>query len=229
MKALGVVALVLIFGFIGFIVYQSDSVDDIVEITGADVSRLQEVTRTINCYTETRDFTCGTVTFNYNNDAILEETEVIQVVETQTVTSENGTVTTHEVTKEVVVPKISEADIKFLDKQTGEFMVCHQGDQCLITAQVKLYRADESFVEPPYLYSLTISCEYREWCNKKSTVSTNAGQTTDGGGGILYTWTTDANDQLGGYEIILSIRSAVPDLNGNPINLVETIPLVLIS
>ena len=229
-KSLGIIALTVIVLFLGFSFYSdSKNVDDIMEEVGASVSQLQEVTRKIQCYTETKDFTCGTVTFNYNNNQIIEETETIEVTEIQKVIEADGSITIENVTVTKVIPKVSTADLQFLDRQTGEFMVCRQGHQCLIEAQIELFMVDETYVEPPYLYALTITCEFRDYCDSGSTVSTNAGTTTDGGGGVSYSWTTDNKDQLGDYEIILSIRSAVADNNGNSINLVQKIPLVLIS
>ena len=230
---LGIVAIFTIFGFLVFLIYQDDSGNiDVVENIGVDISNLQPIIKPIRCITDSKAFNCGEISYNFNNESVKEETKTIEITEEKVVVEVvNGTEveTIQNVTTTKVVPVVSEADIQFLDKQTGEFMVCHQGDQCNITALVKLYNLNEDYVDPPYLYQLTITCEFRDWCDTSRTKNTSAGTTTDGGGGVLYTWTTNGQDSLGEYEIRLSIRSAIPDLDGNPINLDQTIPLVLIS
>lgn len=229
-KALGIIVIIFIFGFLAFLIYQDDSGNiDLEETVGVDVSKLQEVTKSIKCYTDTKSFECGSLTFDYNNESIKSDTKIIKVTEEQLVIADDGTESIQNVTTTKEVPAVSEADISFLDKQSGEFMVCHQGNQCVISAQVKLYNQNEEYVDPPYGYQLVITCEFREFCDTSRTRTTNAGETTDGGGGIKYSWTTTHQDQLGDYEIRISIRSAIPDVNGNPINLVQTIPMVLIS
>jgi hypothetical protein len=235
-KAFGIMAMALILFVIGFMIYNSSETAKTITdqtIDGVKEKRLREVTEKIECYTKTKDFTCGTVTFQFNSDAIKSETETVQVVEEQPVEVKNEDGTTSTVIQNVTVtkevPKVSNADLTYLDKQTGQFMVCKRGHQCTIESHIELFNIDGDYVDPPYLYSLTITCEYRDFCNGKSTVSTNAGTVTDGGGGLSYDWTTDSHDELGDYQLILNIRSAVPDLNGNPINLTKVISLVLIS
>ena len=228
-KPIGVVALVIIVFVIGFLIYDGEAKKQTQELSGEFIgvgqSKLKEIQEKITCYSNTNDFTCGTVEYTTNSNAIKEETETIQVI--QEVTLANGTIVNETSTQ--VIPKVSTADITYLDKQTGDFMVCKQGHQCIIEARVQLYNLNEELVSPPYGYSLTISCEFREWCDHSTTISTNAGTVTDGGGGIRYSWTTKPEYSLGDYEVILNIRSAVLDLNGNPVNLEKRIPLVLIS
>ena len=93
------------------------------------------------------------------------------------VTDENGntTLVSQNVTVNKSIPKVSQADIEYLDKQTGNFMVCQRGHQCVIEATVELYNVVSAYVEPPYLYQLTITCEWREWCDSDSTKNTSAG------------------------------------------------------
>ena len=231
-KIIGIVVLILIFAGIGFIIYndmQNEVLDDVGEKTGVDVSQLKDIVKSIKCNTDEKSFDCGKVHFQTNNNAVQSQTETVQVTEQQQVQLSNGTVVTQNVTTTKQVPKVSDANITFLDKQTGDFMVCFQGHQCIIEAEIQLYNMAEEYVEPPYTYQLTITCDFREWCDTKRTNSTNAGTTTDSVGNVSYSWTTNYQDSLGDYEIILSIRSAVPDLDGNPINLIEKIPLVLID
>lgn len=231
-KPIGIVILIIVFIGIGYLIYndmQNDVIDAVGEKTGVDVSQLKDITKDIKCYTDEKSFDCAKVHFQTNNNAIKQETETIQVTEQQQVQLTNGTVVTQNVTTTQEVPKVSDANISFLDKQTGDFMVCIRGHQCIIEADVQLYNMAEEFVDPPYGYQLTITCDFREWCDNSRTKSTNAGVVTDGAGNVSYSWTTVQNDSLGEYEIILSIRSAVPDLDGNPINLIEKIPLVLIE
>ena len=198
-----------------------------------NVKRIQDIKTIIECYTQTKDFICATITIKTNSNTIIEETTTIDITELKevTTTDEQGITTTEiqNVTTTIVIPKVSDANITYLDKQTGDFMVCIQGHQCQIEAQVELYDINENYVEPPYGYQLTITCEFRDYCNEISSISTNAGTVTDGGGGIKYIWTTDTTDSLGDYELILNIRSAVNDIDGLPINLEKRITLVLIS
>lgn len=235
MKAGGIVALVVIVFFFGYVMFDSSQTqDDVVEQFGADVKRLTTITEKIECYTETHDFTCGEISFQANSQEIIRETHTIEVIQQTpiTVINENGTATTinQNVTTTQVVPLVSDADITYLDKQTGDFMVCQRGHQCVIESDVKLYDINEQYVVPPYGYLLTITCEHRDGCNVSNTRSVGAGQVTDGSGGIRYSWTTSTNtDSLGDYEVILNVRSAILDSDGSPINLTKKIPLVLIS
>lgn len=233
MKALGIVVLTIIVFFFGYMIFDDDDIENEI-IEGIDVKRLKTITETIECYTETSDFTCGQISFKTNSDQIIEETEIITIVEEKEieVIDDNGIVTieTQNVTTTKTVPKVSSADITYLDKQTGDFMVCKIGNQCVIEADVKLYDENEKLVPAPYGYQLTISCEQRDGCNSENTRSTNAGQVTDGSGGIRYTWTTSQiRDSLGEYEIFLNVRSSLLDENGIPITLPKTISMVLIS
>ena len=231
MKVLGLVILFAMVFFFGYMIYDND--DDEIIISGVDVSRIKTITETIECYSETQDFMCGQISFTTNSVSILEETETITITEEKQieVTDDEGNVTiqSQNVTSSQIVPKVSVADISYLDKQTGDFMVCKLGNECVIEAQVELFDDQERPIPAPYGYQLTISCEHRSGCNEKSTRSTNAGQVTDGGGGIRYTWVSSYKDQVGEYEIILNVRSAVLNSDGLPINLPKTIPLVLIS
>ena len=232
MKTIGIVVMVIILFFLGYMMY--DTEDEKVTISGIDVKKLKTITETIECYTETNDFTCGQISFKTNSDIIIEETEIITIVEEKEVEviNEDGiaVMETQNVTSTKTVPKVSSADITYLDKQTGDFMVCKIGNQCVIEADVKLYDENEKVVPAPYGYQLTISCEQRDNCNADQTRSTNAGQVTDGSGGIRYTWTTSQiSDSLGEYEIFLNVRSSLLDENGIPITLPKTISMVLIS
>ena len=233
MKALGIVVLTIIVFFFGYMIYDDDDIENEI-IDGIDVKRLKTITETIECYTATSDFTCGQISFKTNSNQIIEETEIITIVEEKEVEviDDNGIVTieTQNVTTTKTVPKVSSADITYLDKQTGDFMVCKIGNQCVIEADIKLYDESEKLIPAPYGYQLTISCEQRDGCNSENTRSTNAGQVTDGSGGIRYTWTTSQiSDSLGEYEIFLNVRSSLLDENGIPITLPKTISMVLIS
>ena len=231
MKAVGIVAMVIILFFLGFMMY--DTEDEEITISGIDVKKLKTITETIECYTETNDFTCGQISFQTNSDLILEETETITIVEEQEiqVIDEDGFVVieTQNVTTTKTVPKVSTADITYLDKQTGDYMVCKIGNQCVIEADIKLYDKQEKIVPAPYSYQLSISCEHRNGCNQEQTRTTSAGQVTDGSGGVRYSWTTSFKDSLGDYEIMLNVRSAILDSDGSPIILPKKISLVLIS
>ena len=232
MKAVGIVVLVVIVFFFGYMIY--DTPDDVdFEATGIDVKRLKTITETIECYSATQDFTCGQISFQTNSDLIIEETEVITIIEEREieVTDDAGNVSVEmqNVTTTKVVPKVSTADISYLDKQTGDFVVCKMGNQCVINAQVKLYDDMERAVPAPYGYQLTISCEHRDACNQDRTRSTSAGQVTEGDGSIRYTWVPTLQDSIGEYEIMLNVRSAMLNSDGIPINLPKTISLVLIS
>ena len=233
MKALGIIIFTIIVFFFVYMMYDYEDIQND-EISGIDVKRLKTITETIECYTDTSDFTCGQISFTTNSDQIIEETEIITIVEEKEVEviDDNGIITieTQNVTTTKTVPKVSSADITYLDKQTGDFMVCKIGNQCVIEADVKLYDENEKVVPAPYGYQLTISCEQRDNCNADQTRSTNAGQVTDGSGGIRYTWTTSQiRDSLGEYEIFLNVRSSLLDENGIPITLPKTISMVLIS
>ena len=231
MKAIGIVVMVIILFFLGYMMY--DTEDEKITITGIDVKKLKTITETIECYTETNDFTCGQISFQTNSDLIIEETETITVIKEQeiSVTDDQGNITieTQNVTTTQVVPKISNADITYLDKQTGDFMVCKLGNQCVIEADIKLYDKQERLVPAPYGYQLSISCEHRDGCNQDQTRSTSAGQVTDGSGGVRYSWTTSYMDSIGEYEILLNVRSAILDSDGSPIILPKKIPLVIVS
>ena len=231
MKAVGIVAMVIILFFLGFMMY--DTEDEKIKITGIDVKKLKTITETIECYSESQDFTCGQISFQTNSDLIIEETETITVIKEQeiSVTDDQGNISieTQNVTTTQVVPKISNADITYLDKQTGDFMVCKLGNQCVIEADIKLYDKQERLVPAPYGYQLSISCEHRDGCNQDQTRSTSAGQVTDGSGGVRYSWTTSYMDSIGEYEILLNVRSAILDSDGSPIILPKKIPLVIVS
>ena len=231
MKALGIVVLVIIVFFFGYVIY--DTPDDEILIQGIDVKRLKTITETIECYSATQDFTCGQISFQTNSDVIIEETEVITIIEEKAieVTDDEGNVSIEmqNVTKTKVVPKISTADITYLDKQTGDFVVCKMGNQCVINAQVELFDDRERSIPAPYGYQLTISCEHRDGCNEERTRSTSAGQVTEGDGSIRYTWVPTLQDTIGEYEVMLNVRSAMLNSDGIPINLPKTISLVLVS
>ena len=231
MKAIGIVVLVGIVFFFGYMMY--DTEDEKITITGIDVKKLKTITETIECYSESQDFTCGQISFQTNSDLIIEETETITVIKEQeiSVTDDQGNISleTQNVTTTQVVPKISNADITYLDKQTGDFMVCKLGNQCVIEADIKLYDKQERLVPAPYGYQLTISCEHRDGCNQEQSRTTSAGQVTDGSGGVRYSWTTSFKDSLGEYEILLNVRSAILDSDGSPIILPKKIPLVIVS
>tara|TARA_B110001454_G_scaffold4191_1_gene3863 strand:- start:468 stop:1163 length:696 start_codon:yes stop_codon:yes gene_type:complete len=231
MKAIGIVVMVIILFFLGYMMY--DTEDEKITITGIDVKKLKTITETIECYSESQDFTCGQISFQTNSDLIIEETETITVIKEQeiSVTDDQGNISieTQNVTTTQVVPKISNADITYLDKQTGDFMVCKLGNQCVIEADIKLYDKQERIVPAPYSYQLSISCEHRNGCNQEQTRTTSAGQVTDGSGGVRYSWTTSFKDSLGDYEIMLNVRSAILDSDGSPIILPKKISLVLIS
>ena len=231
MKAIGIVVMVIILFFLGFMMY--DTEDEKIKITGIDVKKLKTITETIECYSESQDFTCGQISFQTNSDLIIEETETITVIKEQeiSVTDDQGNISieTQNVTTTQVVPKISNADITYLDKQTGDFMVCKLGNQCVIEADIKLYDKQERLVPAPYGYQLSISCEHRDGCNQDQTRSTSAGQVTDGSGGVRYSWTTSYMDSIGEYEILLNVRSAILDSDGSPIILPKKIPLVIVS
>ena len=231
MKAIGIVVMVIILFFLGFMMY--DTEDEKITITGIDVKKLKTITETIECYSESQDFTCGQISFQTNSDLIIEETETITVIKEQeiSVTDDQGNISieTQNVTTTQVVPKISNADITYLDKQTGDFMVCKLGNQCVIEADIKLYDKQERLVPAPYGYQLSISCEHRDGCNQDQTRSTSAGQVTDGSGGVRYSWTTSYMDSIGEYEILLNVRSAIHDSDGSPIILPKKIPLVIVS
>ncbi len=231
MKAVGIVVLVVIVFFFGYMIY--DSPEDDVIISGIDVKRLKTITETIECYSATQDFTCGQISFQTNSDVIIKETEVITIIEEKEieVTDDAGNVSIEmqNVTTTKVVPKVSTADITYLDKQTGDFVVCKMGNQCVIEAQVELFDDRERSVPAPYGYQLTISCEHRDACNQDRTRSTSAGQVTEGDGSIRYTWVPTLQDSVGEYEILLNVRSAMLNSDGIPINLPKTISLVLIS
>jgi hypothetical protein len=231
LKAVGIVVLVVIVFFFGYMIY--DSPEDDVIISGIDVKRLKTITETIECYSATQDFTCGQISFQTNSDVIIKETEVITIIEEKEieVTDDAGNVSIEmqNVTTTKVVPKVSTADITYLDKQTGDFVVCKMGNQCVIEAQVELFDDRERSVPAPYGYQLTISCEHRDACNQDRTRSTSAGQVTEGDGSIRYTWVPTLQDSVGEYEILLNVRSAMLNSDGIPINLPKTISLVLIS
>jgi len=231
MKAIGIVVLVGIVFFFGYMMY--DTEDEKITITGIDVKKLKTITETIECYSESQDFTCGQISFQTNSDLIIEETETITVIKEQeiSVTDDQGNISleTQNVTTTQVVPKISNADITYLDKQTGDFMVCKLGNQCVIEADIKLYDKQERLVPAPYGYQLSISCEHRDGCNQEQSRTTSAGQVTDGSGGVRYSWTTSFKDSLGEYEILLNVRSAILDSDGSPIILPKKIPLVIVS
>ena len=231
MKAIGIVVLVGIVFFFGYMMY--DTEDEKITITGIDVKKLKTITETIECYSESQDFTCGQISFQTNSDLIIEETETITVIKEQeiSVTDDQGNISleTQNVTTTQVVPKISNADITYLDKQTGDFMVCKLGNQCVIEADIKLYDKQERLVPAPYGYQLSISCEHRDGCNSDQTRSTSAGQVTDGSGGVRYSWTSSYMDSIGEYEILLNVRSAILDSDGSPIILPKKIPLVIVS
>ena len=72
MKTLGIVVLVIIVFFFGYVIY--DTPDDEILIQGIDVKRLKTITETIECYSATQDFTCGQISFQTNSDLIIEET-----------------------------------------------------------------------------------------------------------------------------------------------------------
>ena len=57
MKAVGIVVMVIILFFLGFMMY--DTEDEKITITGIDVKKLKTITETIECYSESQDFTCG--------------------------------------------------------------------------------------------------------------------------------------------------------------------------
>lgn len=233
MKPVGITILVIMIFFFGYMIYDDSRSDRLIEQVGADVKRLRTITETIDCYTETNDFTCGTVSFQTNSQSIIDETQTVEVTEEKLVEviDEDGNVTTETqtVTTTKVIPKVSDANITYIDKQTGDFMVCIRGHQCVIDAQIKLYDNNEKLVDAPYTYQLMITCEHRDFCDRKQTKTTNAGTTTDSLGGVRYSWTTSSADSLGDYEIILNIRSAVLDQENMPITLLKKIPLVLIS
>jgi hypothetical protein len=231
LKALGIVFLVIIVFFFGYAIYDTETEEVVIE--GIDVKRLKTITETIECYTETNDFTCGEISFKTNSQQIIEETQTVTIVEQKEiqVVDDDGNMQlqTQNVTTTKTIPKVSNADITYLDKQTGDFMVCKIGHQCIIEADVKLYDENEKHIPAPYGYQLTISCEHRDGCNADQTRSTSAGQVTDGSGGIRYSWTTSFKDSIGEYEIYLNVRSALLDDNGSPINLPKKISMVLIS
>jgi hypothetical protein len=234
LNPLGLVGLVLILFVIGLFIYDDMGKPEVEEILqGASVSRLNDIQETINCYTETHEFACGQVIYQTNQDVIKEEVEIIEVIEEQDVeiTDENGntTIVTQNVTTTKSIPKVSAADIEYLDKQTGNYMVCQRGHQCIIEAEIELYNEISQYVQAPYLYQLTITCDWREWCDEKRTKNTSPGTVTDSNGGVEYSWTTTSNDILGEYEIILNIRSAVNDYNGVPVTLEQKLVMVLIS
>ncbi len=233
MKAIGVAFLLVLVFVIGYVIYSSDKNIETIVSQGVDIKRLRTVTETIECYTETHDFKCADISYQTNHQVSKEETEAIIVTEQKTIAilHPDGT-TTYElqnVTTTKVVPKYSDAELTYLDKQTGDFMICTQTHQCVIEVQVKLYNLAEELVDPPYGYSLTISCEHRDWCVTSRTRSISAGSVTDGGGGIKYSWTTTRHDVIGEYLVILQIRSAVLDSDGIPVTLDKSIPLVLLS
>ena len=94
MKAVGIIILTIIVFFFGYMMYDNEDIQN-AEISGIDVKRLKTITETIECYTETSDFTCGQISFTTNSDQILEETEIITIVEEKEVEviDDNGIIT----------------------------------------------------------------------------------------------------------------------------------------
>lgn len=192
-KGIAMIALVAV---IGSIIYLSYSINNNQAATFE--SRIHEISES---------FGKNKLTFILPPDppqpeTVIEKKEIVKQVELI-----NGTIVNQTIIQEVEVPAQSSGLVTGTDKQTGIDGIVKRGHQYIIQAKLELYDSHGIFVQPPYRFSLTITCEFRDYCDNSRTLSTNANALTDGSGGFKYVWATKPSDSLGDYHAVQLVRS----------------------
>lgn len=158
------------------------------------------------------------------NEFIYREVEISELV-----TDPSGTTTVVTTNQTLAVPiedatpeeLISSGYITQKDIQEGVIELCKLGHQCEIEGRMTLVDIYGFPVDPPYIYSILISCSQRLDCTGRQ-FSAN-GEFTDPNGGFRYRFTTaESLDTKGDYTAVLQTRSTYANQAGDKTNYVVT-------
>ena len=117
---------------------------------------------------------------------------------------DNGTISP--VTEEEV-KELSTLDVNVQDRQQGQSKICKMGYQCDITGVINLIDPSTGDrIPPPYSYSLTIDCDYRDFCALSPSISQKPTLTFDDGT-FKYTFVITEKIPIGQYQVTVYVTS----------------------
>ena len=130
------------------------------------------------------------------------------VEKTRTVTLDDGSIVnrTETVYEKVEVKEQTTLSVDVSDRILKQSKICKLGYQCDITGTISLIDpTTDKKIPPPYSYLATIDCDFRDFCNLGSALSSN--EATFGDGSFKYTWIPTPAQGIGEYRLTIYVIS----------------------
>lgn len=130
------------------------------------------------------------------------------VQKTRQITFENGTTLnrTETVYEKIENQPATTLSVDIQDRVLKQSKICKLGYQCDITGTISLVDpTTDKKIPPPYSYLATIDCDFRDFCNLGSALSSN--EATFGDGSFKYTWIPTPKQGIGEYRLTIYVIS----------------------
>ena len=103
--------------------------------------------------------------------------------------------------------QLSSVDLSVQDRKLSQIKVCKKGYQCDITGSITLIDpVSGDRIPPPYFYSLTIDCDYRDFCALSPSMSVKPTLTFNDGT-FKYTFVVTEKIPIGEYQVTVYVTS----------------------
>ena len=103
--------------------------------------------------------------------------------------------------------QLSNVDLNVQDRKLSQIKVCKKGYQCDITGSITLIDPmSGDKIPPPYFYSLTIDCDYRDFCALSPSISIKPTLTFNDGT-FKYTFVITEKIPIGQYQVTVYVTS----------------------
>mgnify|MGYP001576759002 CR=1 FL=1 len=112
------------------------------------------------------------------------------------------------------VKELSNVDLNVQDRILNESKICKMGYQCDITGKILLIDPSTGErIPPPYKYSLTIDCDYRDYCTLSPSVSIKPTLTFNDGT-FKYPFVVTEKITVGEYRVTVFVTSYYTNEDG---------------
>ena len=110
--------------------------------------------------------------------------------------------------------QLSSVNLDVQDRNLSQTKICKQGYQCDITGIISLVDpVTGDKIPPPYFYSLTVDCDYRDFCALSPSLSVKPTLTFNDGT-FKYTFVITEKIAIGEYQVTVYVTSYYTNEDG---------------
>lgn len=110
--------------------------------------------------------------------------------------------------------QLSTVDLNVQDRNLSQTKICKKGYQCDITGTISLVDpVSGDKLPPPYFYSLTVDCDYRDFCALSPSLSVKPTLTFNDGT-FKYTFVITEKIPVGQYQVTVYVTSYYTNEDG---------------